>query len=129
MFTAIGQALGELELKFNRDNAPYYYWEEKNYYLFAEGHFWSEPDFRGDLGDLTTIIDNRHVNIGHWRRQFDDSIFVYAEPLKQGYVLLKSSIKTPLIYWATVITPSNTDTLGQLALQGERNSISGNPIV
>ena len=127
MYTAIGPKIGEFKLKLNRFDIPYYYWKERDYYLFSEKHFWGEANFKDFIGDLTTIIDRNHIKIGYWRRQLDDSIFLYAENLRQGFVLIKSYSNTPEIYWATVVTPPGTDILGQLALQVERNIISGNP--
>jgi hypothetical protein len=128
MFTAAGNPIGEFILKHNRENTPYYFWEEKNYFLFAKNHFWGDVGFSDSLGDLATIIDGNHANIGFWRRQLDDTIFVYVEHLKQGYVLVKSNLNSPIIYWATVVTPPNTNALGRYAIQVEGISISGNPI-
>lgn len=129
MYTARGETLGEFKLKINRHNVQYYHWVEKNYYLFCEKHFWGHADFSDSVGDLTTIVKQNHVKIGYWSRQVDDSIFVYVEQLKQGFVLIKSFSNTPIIYWATVCTPTGTDILRQLALQVNRNLISGNPII
>ncbi len=125
--------IGIFNLHFNRsDNSPFYKWEEMGIYLFGHGkkggQFWGDGTFEVPNGDVTTIKNSKHVNIGYWLRQKDDSLFVSITEEKVGFVLVKEKLsENYLVYWANLSDVQANKTLDRLALFAKNLHILNNP--
>ena len=131
-FTPPKEKIGEFKLNFNREKSPYYLWTEQNLYLFGYGHYSlfdaTNPNFDIPNGDVTTIKNELHVNIGSWIRQKDNSIFVSIDTEKLGFVLIKDNTsENYFVYWAVLVFDETKNSLEKLAFQAKKDLIKNNP--
>lgn len=131
-FVKRGSKIGAFILKYNFENSPYYNWVEYNYYLFGHGkdggHFWGNGSFDVNNGNLTSIKNELHVNVGGWKRQIDNSLFVFDIQQEIGFILEgKNDDKEFDVFWAKL----NPDYAYKFEFQkmARLNQIANNPTI
>lgn len=125
-----GQKIGTFILKYNWENSPYYCWAEYNYYLFGHGkdggHFWGNGSFDVNNGNLTTIKNEIHVNVGGWKRQTNCTLFVFDTQQQIGFILEgKSEEKEYDVFWAK-LNPEHSYNF-EFIKMARLNQIANNP--
>ncbi len=132
MYIGLKPQVGQFKACVNHYGQIYYSWEEKGYCLFTPSLEFHDGDFQNNSsGDLALFENGKSTKIGYWFTQLDNTVFVCNTVEKIGFVLIKNKENSKIgdVYWATVISPPDVNSLDKLALDAQRNEIINNPPV